>query len=141
MDSWPARKLPAPDPSPALIGLERMVRHMEAVLPSLPEHFGNDKLMPKYRLIPLMFRQARGDRLSEVMEILAQFKTAKTVQKLWPEGAWQAKAEEALVDEFTTDVAQPLVKAWLEYRMNLSFLQYAPRWWTCMTICARELGN
>jgi ATP-dependent helicase/nuclease subunit A len=116
VDSWPARKLSAPDPSSAVIALEQLVRHMETVLPSLPEHYGNDKLMPKYRLIPLMFRQLRRNRLPEVMEILAQFKTAKPVQKLWPDGPGQAKAEEALWNEFTTEVAQPLVKAWLEYR-------------------------
>jgi ATP-dependent helicase/nuclease subunit A len=116
VDSWPARALPAPDPSSGLISLECLVRHMEALVPTLPEHYGNDKLMPKYRMIPLMFRQLRRDRLSEVMEIFAQFKTAKPVLKLWPGGPGQAKAEEALWNEFATDVAQPLVKAWLEHR-------------------------
>lgn len=114
--SWPARKLPTPDPSSALRPLERFVRHMEDLVPTFPEYDGNDTLMPKYRMIPLMFRQARHERVSEVMEVLAQFRTVTPVQKLWPGGTDQAKAEAQIWNEFTNDVAQPLVQSWLEYR-------------------------
>jgi len=116
VDAWPARTLPPPDPSRALEPLEHMIRHMEDVLPSLPDHYGNDKLMPKYRLLPLMFRQVRRDQLPDLMEIFGQFKSAVPVQKLWPGGASQAKEEEALWNDFTENIAKPLVKSWLEYR-------------------------
>jgi ATP-dependent helicase/nuclease subunit A len=116
VDSWPARRLPLPDPSSDMRLLERFVRHMETLTPTFPQHVGNDKLMRKYQLIPLMFRQARLDQVSEVMEVLDLFRPATPVQKLWPCGPGQAKAEEALWNEFTEDVAKPLVKKWLEYR-------------------------
>ena len=105
-----------PDPEPALQPLAEYVRHMERLLPSLPEHPGSDTLIPKYRIIPLMFRQVKHAGRPEIMEVLSQFTKARIVKKNWPLGAPQAEAEQKRWDEFRTDIAEPLVKTWLEYR-------------------------
>jgi ATP-dependent helicase/nuclease subunit A len=94
-----------------------MVAHMEQVAATLPDTPGNDKLIPKYRTIPRMFRQAKpGSRVPELMEIFAAFDKTTVVQKMWPGKGSQAKEELERYDAFRTTVAEPLVKAWREYR-------------------------
>ena len=71
--------------------LRKYVRHMERLLP-LPEHAGSDTLIPRYRIIPLMFRQVKHGGRPEIMEVLSQFTKAKIVKKNWPLGAPQAES-------------------------------------------------
>ncbi len=117
VDEWPAASVPAPDVTHAKSALAEVVRHMEQEAITFPESPGTDTLMPKYRIIPLMFRQAqRRGRDFEIMDILAQFKEIKPVLKYWPHGRKQAERELARWDEFRTSVAERLVKAWREHR-------------------------
>jgi ATP-dependent helicase/nuclease subunit A len=117
VDEWPATPIPPPDLASAMPAIEEQVRHMGSLAGSLPESPGNDQLIPKYRLIPLMYRQVRRkDRAFEIMEILAQFKEVRTVKKMWPQKAKQADAELAQWDEFRLTVAEPLVRHWREHR-------------------------
>ncbi|MGO9568974.1 MAG: UvrD-helicase domain-containing protein [Desulfomonilaceae bacterium] len=116
VEEWPARRLVAIDPGPALKSLAEYVRHMERLVSSLPEHPGSDTLIPRYQIIPLMFRQVKHNRPHEIMEVLAQFTKVKIVKKNWPERAPQAEDELKRWDDFRVDIAEPLVKAWLEYR-------------------------
>ena len=116
VEDWPARPLAAPDLQLALNPLAEYVRHMEQVAMYLPEYPGNDTLIPKYRIVPLMFRQAKHNRAHEIMEILSQFTKVKIVKKNWPEGSLQAEAEQKKWDDFRTEIAEPLVKAWHEHR-------------------------
>jgi len=117
VDEWPATRVRAPDVTHAKSALADLVRYMEQAAAAFPESPGTDALMPKYRIIPLMFRQARRrGRTFEIMNILAQFKQIKPVFKCWPHGRKQADSEVARWDEFRTTVAEPLVKAWREYR-------------------------
>lgn len=117
VDEWPAAAVPAPDVTQARDALAELIRHMEDVEADLPESTGTDPLMPKYRMIPRMFRQIRRrGRAFELMEILAEFKQVRPVKKYWPRGAEQANAELALWDDFRTRYAEPLVKQWKEHR-------------------------
>jgi len=114
--AWPARVLPVPDIGPALQALADMVAHMEQVSEGFPETHGNDKLIPKYRTIPRMYRQAKpGNRIPEFMQICAEFERVTIVQKMWPGGKTQAKEELERYDAFRTAVAEPLAKAWREH--------------------------
>lgn len=117
VEEWPAARVPLPDTTLARQALADLVDHMERLAPELPEDPGNDKLIPTYRLIPLMFRQAlREDRLFEFMEVLARFQKIVPVKKNWPGGPKQADAEAALWDDFRTTYAEPLVRQWREHR-------------------------
>jgi ATP-dependent helicase/nuclease subunit A len=116
VEEWPARSLAAPDIEPALNPLAKYVHHIERLIPSIPEQAGGDTLIPKYRIIPLMFRQVKHGRPHEIMEVLSQFTKVKTVKKNWPLKGPQAQAEQDRWDEFRIDVAEPLVQSWLEYR-------------------------
>ncbi|MFH1116144.1 MAG: UvrD-helicase domain-containing protein [Pseudomonadota bacterium] len=117
VDEWPASRVPEPDVTDAREALAELVRHMEQEAATFPESTGTDPLMPKYRIIPMMFRQARRrGRTFEIMEILAQFKEVKPTLKCWTYGKKQALTELALWDDFRTSTAEPLVKAWREYR-------------------------
>ncbi|MGB6066536.1 MAG: UvrD-helicase domain-containing protein [Desulfomonilaceae bacterium] len=116
VEEWPARALPSPDLGPAMRHLTEYVRHIERLIPSLPEDPGNDTLIPKYRIIPLMFRQLKHRRPHEIVEILSQFTKVKIVKKNWPEGGRQAVEEMQRWDNFREEIAEPIVMLWLEFR-------------------------
>ncbi len=117
VDEWPAPSVPAPDVTNAKVALAELVRHMEQEAATFPESTGTDPLMPQYRIIPMMFRQARRrGGTFEIMEILARFREVKPTLKYWTYGKKQALTELALWDDFRTSTAEPLVKAWREYR-------------------------
>jgi ATP-dependent helicase/nuclease subunit A len=116
VQDWPAVPVELPDLEPARAALERMVGRMQALAEHLPENAGNDKLIPKYRRIPLMWRQARPHHVLDLMDILAEFKRPEIVQKNWPGGKTQALEEQAHWEDFRTEFAEPLVRLWLEKR-------------------------
>ncbi|MFH1924617.1 MAG: UvrD-helicase domain-containing protein [Planctomycetota bacterium] len=116
VDEWPAADVELPDLGPVQAGLRDYVAHMETVIPPLPDDPGNDKLIPKYKRIVRVARQADLDRPAELMEVLAEFGKANVVQKMWPGGKKQALSEKALWDQFTDNTAQPLVELWHQKR-------------------------
>lgn len=117
VQDWPAVNVPLPDLGPARAALEALAEHVEQILPTLPEDPGNDGLMPRYRRIPLLVRQVkRGSRISDFMEVLAEFKAVKVVKKNWPGRGAQAEQEMKRWDSFRATYAEPLLKAWREHR-------------------------
>ncbi len=117
VDEWPVQEVPEPDTTAAMAALGRLVAHMEDLAPTLPQDPGNDRLIPQYRLIPLMYRQVlRQRKTHEIMELLDRFKKPAVVKKNWPGGPAQADEEAALWDELRTVHAEPLVRAWREHR-------------------------
>ncbi|MFB3785750.1 MAG: UvrD-helicase domain-containing protein [bacterium] len=115
VEEWPAPDVPLPDPTPAVAALRAYVAHMEKLLPTLPADSGNDKLIPHYKKIPRLWRQATPGEVSEVMEILALFKAMtpkQTVHKNWPEKKEQALAELERWNEFAAATAAPLLELW-----------------------------
>ncbi|MHB8736220.1 MAG: UvrD-helicase domain-containing protein, partial [Terriglobales bacterium] len=119
VEDWPEPAITPPDRGPVLKALETYVTHMQDVAETLPEDAGNDKLMPKYRLLPRMVRQANLDRAAELLEVLEQFTELgpKTVvQRNWPEGRDQALAELEAWNEFARTHAVDHVATWRRAR-------------------------
>lgn len=119
VDEWPAEKVPMPDLAPARKKLEQYIRHIRGLLDALPADPGNDKLMPKYRLISQIARYTDIGTAVGLMAVLERFGVlGKTtvVQKNWPGGKPQALAELASWDDFAEEVAQPLIQTWREHR-------------------------
>lgn len=116
VDEWPSDTVSLPDLRPACEELRSYVAHMESLIPTLPEDPGNDKLIPKYRRIARMARQANLDRPAEIMEILGEFGNAGVVQKIWPGKRAQALAERDRWEDFVETTAKPLVELWLQAR-------------------------
>ena len=99
VEEWPARTLPAPDLGPALGHLAEYVRHIDRLAQSLAEDPGNDGLIPKYRIIPLMFRQLKHRRPHEIVEILSQFTKVKIVKKKLAGGGSAGRRGDAKVGQ------------------------------------------
>ena len=102
-----------PDLAPARKKLEQYIRHIRGLLDTLPADPGNDKLMPKYRLISQVARYTDIGTVVGLMAVLERFGVpGKTtvVQKNWPGGKPQALAELASWDDFAGEVAQPLIQ-------------------------------
>ena len=116
VEEWPARRLPAPDLGPALEQLAEYVRHMERLAcPSLSIR-GATHSFPSIESFPSCSGRLSIDRPHEIMEVLSQFTKVKIVKKNWPEGSRQAEDELKRWDDFREEIAEPLVKSWLEYR-------------------------
>jgi len=116
VEEWPAEKVELPDLAPTLAALADYVTHMESLIPTFPQAKGSDKLMEAYERVVRLYRKVNLTRTAEVMGLLAQFRTQKPTQKMWPGKRDQAKKEEARWLEFQAVHAQPLVNCWLEKR-------------------------
>ena len=119
VDEWPAEKVPLPDLAPARKKLDQYIRHIRSLLETLPPDSGNDKLMPKYRLICQVARYTNLGTVAGLMAVLDRFgEPGKTtvVQRNWPGGRAQALEELARWDGFVEEIAQPLAKTWREHR-------------------------
>ena len=119
VEDWPKPAITPPDPGPVLTALQTYVTHMQDVAETFPDDTGNDKLMPRYRLLPRMVRQANFDRAAELLEVLEQFTELgpKTVvQRNWPEGRDQALAELEAWNEFARTHAVDHVATWRRAR-------------------------
>jgi ATP-dependent helicase/nuclease subunit A len=98
------------------------VAHMRSLAPKLPATWGNDTLIPRYRRLPRMVSHYGSlDRPSDLMKVIEEFDHSATlVQKEWSkDGAFtkdDAKSERARWDEFGTDVVQPALRLWREWR-------------------------
>ena len=120
---------PAPDAKPDFRALDPVqkqvlsyVAHMRSLVPKLPETWGNDTLIPKYRRLPRMVSHYGSlERPSDLMKVIEEFDhNAGLVQKEWSkDGAFtkeDAKAERARWDAFRADVVQPTLRMWREWR-------------------------
>jgi ATP-dependent helicase/nuclease subunit A len=116
VEEWPAPAAAPPDALPLLTVLEPYAQHMLALAETFPDDPGNDKLMPKYRMIPRRLRQARLQRPVALLEVLEEFKRTTVVQRNWSQGGAQAKAELQRWDDFTLTHAVPFVEAWRRAR-------------------------
>ena len=110
VDEWPGEQSSLPDLSAAREALRDYMTHIESLLLTLPEDSGNDKLMPKLRLITRLFRQTDVTRPAELMELLAEFGEPgkmTVVQKNWPGKKAQALQELEQWEEFVANTAAP----------------------------------
>jgi ATP-dependent helicase/nuclease subunit A len=70
VEHWPEPATAPPDPRPVLTALQTYVNHMQDVAETFPEDVGNDRLMPRYRLLPRMVRQTNLDRPAELSGVV-----------------------------------------------------------------------
>ena len=73
VDEWPTEKVPMPDLAPARKKLDQYIRHIRGLLETLPADPGNDKLMPKYRLISQVARYTDLGTTVGLMAMLERF--------------------------------------------------------------------
>jgi ATP-dependent helicase/nuclease subunit A len=121
VEQWPAEDVELPDLGPASVELRSYVMHMQGLVPTLPDDSGRDELMPKYKRIARMARQADLDRAAELMEVLGEFRPLtrrNVVQKNWPGGKDQAIPELDRWNEFAQNTAGPLVELWFQKRYS-----------------------
>ena len=138
---WPAEPAELGDLGPAIGALRGYADHMEEIARSFGEP-GNDKLMPRYRLIPRQLRQADPDRIADLMEILAtigELSNKAVIQKCWPGGKTQALAELDRWNEFAASHAVPLTDRWLAGRYEACLRAIRPAVAT-YDRCRRQAG-
>jgi ATP-dependent helicase/nuclease subunit A len=118
VQEWPAPKVALPDLVPVAAALLEYARHMRELAGTFPADPGNDKLMPAYRDIERAVRLADTTRQAELMNVLERMANLSVgvVQKKWPGGRDQAKAEEACWNDFITQYAEPALKLWRQHR-------------------------
>ena len=115
VEQWPAPPVAMPDLRECIQQLRDYAGHMQAQ--ALPKDVGNDKLMPKYESISRMAKRLDLEQPAQLMEVLEQFESRVTVvQKMWPGGRTQARAESARWEDFAERYAHPLLRAWREHR-------------------------
>ncbi len=115
---WPVDKIDLPEAAPLIGAVREYARHMEALAPALPDDFGNDKLMPYYRRVPRLVRQADLSRPGDLYALLEPFvkSTPSVVQKNWPGGKAQAKAEQDAWNQFAQTHAIGYIEASRAFR-------------------------
>ncbi len=122
--SWPVQET-----NPQFEALEAVrervlqyVAHMKSLTHRLPDTWGTDALIPLYKGLPRIVAHYGSLELpSDLMRVLERFdRTAKLVQKDWLQtgdfSKEEAKAEKARWDRFRTDVVQPALCMWREWR-------------------------
>src|SRR5208283_166585 len=103
-------------------GVLQYVAHMKSLAHRLPDTWGTDALIPLYKGLPRIVAHYGSLELpSDLMRVLERFdRTAKLVQKDWLQAGdfskEEAKAEKARWDRFRTDVVQPALCMWREWR-------------------------
>jgi ATP-dependent helicase/nuclease subunit A len=114
VQDWPSTPVELPDLAVITASLTRYAARAAALLPTFPNEDG-DELMDAYERLVLMVRQANLSRTSELMDVLEKCKPRKIVQKRWPGGEAQAKAEQEEWSRFC-DEAEPVLRCWREKR-------------------------
>lgn len=137
VDVWPV-----PTGGPDIDGLNRIreqvleyARHMNDLIPRMPEDPGTDKLMDKYRRVVRMCRYSRGlEDISQLVRVLEELQSpAKPVQREWmKEGTFEkdeVKKEERGWNEFRSDVALEGLRicAELRYGPSMKVFEQAER--------------
>jgi ATP-dependent helicase/nuclease subunit A len=110
---WPAEDVAIPDPTFVLPDLARYVQHMKTLAPTLPDDPGNDKLIPEYRRLPRLVRQADLRRPAELNEVLEVFlkRSPGIIQRNWPGETVQATVELAEWTRFADKHVIPYINA------------------------------
>ncbi len=116
--------------------------HMQSLAPGLPASPGNDTLMPFFGDLPRRLRHTRLAETRQLMGILQDMTSLSVVQKNWPGGKTQGKAERDRLRDFVDRYATPLVEQWCQSRYGtiLDLLQGAVRRYDAMRTDRRVLS-
>jgi len=129
---WPAPEVPLPDLGPVTGKLESYARHMRELASRLPDEYGNDKLIPKYKLISRLVRWKDLKDPSQLMDVLSAFGNAKPVLKEWRLDGGEkpdknlAKSESERWEAFRKEVAEPTLTVWRSHRYPKVFEAVRP---------------
>ena len=120
---------PAPETKPDFDAFEPVrkeilsyVSHMKSLAPRLPDEWGSDPLIPKYRRLPrIVAHYGLLELPSDVMAVIKDFdQDVKVTQRDWINSGnftrEEAKAEGARWNEFRAAVVEPAMKKWREWR-------------------------
>ncbi|MBI4603249.1 MAG: UvrD-helicase domain-containing protein [Planctomycetes bacterium] len=117
VEEWPAPKIEPGDLGPARKALREHCERLGRLASTLPEDAGNDDLMPAMRRLVRTARCADLEVPAELLEVLGEIRDVKKiVQRNWPGGGAQAKAELERWNAFASEHAAPTVLRWLERR-------------------------
>ena len=124
VDEWPTAEGPLqlPDLEGPRREMEQYVAHMRSLFSRLPDEWGSDNLIPRYRRLPrILAHYADLTDPVQFMDALSHFdNTGSQTQKSWTQDnrftKEEAKAEKARWDAFRKGVVTPLRKCWLAMR-------------------------
>ncbi|MBN1258049.1 MAG: UvrD-helicase domain-containing protein [Planctomycetes bacterium] len=117
VDTWPVGgEQPAPQLDRIIRAVKAYAMHMQKLSPDLPEECGRDPLIPYYRSLPRILHLHELADPVPLMEFLERCKKAKPIQKHWPKGKEQAKAEEERWETFRSEIVAPTLEWWYEKR-------------------------
>jgi len=126
VDEWPHNDYnnEFPDRTDVIKAVRNYARHMRKIAANLPDEWGNDKLIPKYRTIPRMISYKNLENISELVEVLNYFsKSGNVIQKEWEKTGFfsgdNAKAEKERWNEFRENIVTPVLNKWYENRYKL----------------------
>ncbi len=133
VDQWPAPTAPFDQAlaDEARRALRAYAHYMEGIAPGLPASAGNDKLIPFFHELPRRLRHTplgENRALVDVLQDIAAL-SGKVVQKEWPGGKTQGRAELDRLEAFLDTYATPLVARWraCRYALVLDLLHGAVR--------------
>jgi ATP-dependent helicase/nuclease subunit A len=98
------------------------VAHMRSLASRLPQQWGNDNLIPKYRRAPrILSHYGSLEWPADVIAVLENFDAdAKITLTSWTQDGLftkdEAKTEQARWKEFRSNVVEPALKRWREWR-------------------------
>lgn len=118
VDSWPVPEVSDDrlDTNHLRQQVRDLVKHIRELDPPLPEEWGSDKLIPKYRMLVRMSRHLNLNRTTDLLTLLQECKPVKPTLKYWPGGKGQARSEEEYLQAFFDDVVTPALTLWREQR-------------------------
>ncbi len=117
VDDWPVPTAPFDEAlaDEARRELRTYSAHMESLAPGRALA-GNDTLIPFFSDLPRRLRHTRLAENRQLMGILEDMTSLSVVQRNWPGGKTQGKAEKARLGEFVDRYVTPLVEQWNQCR-------------------------
>jgi ATP-dependent helicase/nuclease subunit A len=118
VQEWPAPEVDMTDLRPVAAALLEYAGHMRELSPTFPTDPGNDKLMPTFRETERAVRLADTTRPAELMTVLEQMasRSPSVIQRNWPGGGKQAKAELERWEAFIAEHGEPKLAVWRQHR-------------------------
>ncbi|MFH1539789.1 MAG: UvrD-helicase domain-containing protein [bacterium] len=126
VEEWPAPSEPPPELAPVAEALKKYAAHREKLSRKFGDP-GNDRLMPKYRLIPRLSRYGDLSRPAELMAIMETMGgDPNIVQKNWPGGRETALKEKEQWAEFGERYAESFKNSVLARRYEAAMRAVRP---------------
>ena len=138
VDQWPAPQVELPDTAGLKAALVDYAEHMRSLAAQLPEEYGTDQLIPEYKKIPRLLRQANLDNPAQLAEIMASFRERSATIRYWPSREVRDREVERW-EAFRVEWAEEFNRTWRarRYRVVIEALKQAAAYYAGMR---RRLG-